>query len=509
MRTLIILLAASRLFAVSVTTAQYNNSRTNANTSETILTQANVSAGKFGRRGVFSVDGFVYAQPLVVDGVSISGATRVLVIATMHNSIYAFDADNPQRPYLWKVNVGTSMTSYPQISDGFTYLAEIGCWATPVVDASAGVVYETCVTSAGAWKLYALNLSDGTTYHAAATFAGTSNGLTFDSVRHIQRAGLLLSGGNIYVAFCGWADELPYQGWVFSCSATSLSCSVWAAVNHPGVSGFSYNCSSNCGAAGIWMAGNGLAADGSGNVYFMTGNGDWDGSSNFGESFVKLSSSLSVLDYMTPSNWATLNSGDTDLGSGRMALIGSSFVMGGGKDGAFWLLNQSAMGSLQGSGSAIAQTWATGKTLFGGLAYANNALFLSGLNSTISRYAFNGSTFTTTPSASTVSSFSSPGATVAYSSNGSTSGTDILWAVTVAASAFHAAKAGTFRAFNATTMVELYSDATLGTYAKFSDPTVANGNVYVATFDNQVVMYGLTAAAIRGKANVRGKANAR
>jgi hypothetical protein len=478
-------LAGGNALGISVPTAQYSNSRTNANTQENILNQSNVTAGRFGLLGSWSIDGFAYAQPILVENAC--GVSLCLIAATMHNSIYAFDANSPQNSPIWHVNTGTSMTSYPGISDGFSYMAEIGCLATPVVSQSLGVVYETCVSSSGVWSLYSFNLADGSQFKSSVAIAGTSNSLTFSTTRHLQRSALLLSGSNIYFAFTGFADTTPYQGWVFSYNASTLAFNAaWCDVN-----------GSNS-QAGIWMAGGGLAADGSGNVYLITGNGAWTGTNNYGESFVELSSSLSVSDFATPSNWATLNMNDTDLGSGRIMLIGS-FVLGGGKDGRFWLLNQGMMGHLQGGGGnpPIAQVFnavdtgtGEGNGIWGGQAFGDNTLFVSGWDDKIYSYAFNGSTFSTSPSASTSATFKYPGATLSYTSNGSDSSTGIVWGVTVAADANHSAQTGTLRAFNSTTLAELWN-ASVGTYAKFSQPVVANGKVFLSTFSNQIQCYGL------------------
>ena len=491
MRSISALLLCARLgCGISVTTAQYNNSRSNANTQETTLNQSNVTAGRFGLLGSWTIDGYAYAQPLLIENAC--GVSLCLITVTMHNSIYAFDANSPGNSYIWHVNVGTSMTSYPGISDGFTYMAEIGCWGTPVVDKAAGVLYTMCVSSAGAWSIYSYNLKDGSTFKASVVVAGTSNGITFNSVRHLQRTALLLSGGTVYAGFAGWADTPPYQGWImsFNFQTGNVGLGAWCDVNGANNQG------------GIWMTGGGMAADGSGNIYVITGNGNWDGTVNYGESFIELNSVLVVQDFFTPANWSTLNMNDTDLGSGRVMLTGS-FVMGGGKDGNFWLLNQGMMGHLQGGGGnpPVAQTFAAVSTgtgsnqgIWGGQAFGDNTLFVSGWNDKIYAYSFNGSTFNTSPVASTGSAFKYPGATITYSSDGSTAASKILWAVTTSVDANHTVQTGTLRAFRADTMVEIWN-ASVGNYSKFSNPVVANGKVFVSTFSNQIQCYGLISQA--------------
>lgn len=497
-RILAVLACAINTGAVSVTTAQYGNSRVAANTYEVLLTQNNVSGlAKFDQLCTYAIDGYAYAQPLVVDGVSIGGTSTVLVVATMHGSVYLFDAKTCGSP-IWKATLSAPYVNPDSFASHMFYSLECGCLATPVVDAAAGVIYVTCDDASGVWKLYSLNLSDGTSFHSPVTIAGTSGGATFDSLNHIQRTGLLLSSGKIYMAFASWGgDKPPYQGWVMVYDAATLA-SVATLCLSPGATG-----------SGIWMAGGGLAADGGGNVYGITGNGPYaPGSAQYGESFFKLNSSGVLQSTATPSNWASLNSGDVDLGSGRALIVGS-FVMGGGKDGKWWLLNQSNLGGLQGTDTGPVEVWqalpSPGLPVAGGIlcgtAFANNALFVAGRSSSIYRYAFNGSTFAETPAVISSNTYAFPGACMAYSSNGSTSGTDILWAVTDASSSNAIEAAGTLRAFNATTLEEIWNSENtnlLGNIAKFASPTVANGRVYISTFSNRVAMYGLRGTQIRG-----------
>jgi hypothetical protein len=94
---------------VSVTTNHNDNARTGQNLNETTLTTSNVNVSNFGKLFFRTVDGYIFAQPLYVSGLSIGGATRNAVfVATEHNSVYAFDADDPNHPApLWHVNLGT------------------------------------------------------------------------------------------------------------------------------------------------------------------------------------------------------------------------------------------------------------------------------------------------------------------------------------------------------------------------------------------------------------------
>jgi hypothetical protein len=484
--TLLFLCCALR--GASVTTAQFGNTRTGANTSESLFVPGN--AARISKLGTYAVDGFVYGQPLVVDGVNILGATRVLVTATMHNSIYAFDARRPSTAYLWTRNIGTSLLTHPNMADNFLYQAEVGCLPTPVIDPAAGtsgVIYAVCVVTGGTWSIYSLNLADGTNFHAPVAIAGSNNGVTFDPIRHMARSALGLVNGVLNVAFCGWGDEAPYQGWVFTYDSTTLTqTGVWS------------DTSSSNGEGGIWLSGGGLASDGT-YLYVSTGNGDFT-ANNYGTSFVRLSAAAAPLDYGTPADWATINATDKDLASGHVFVTGD-YMIGGGKDGRIFVLDKSGattMGQLQGVGAGPHQVsnLANG-AIFGCTIFANNSLITAALNTTMKRFTWDAVTglFDTTPVGISVGTYFSPGPGCSYTSNGSDTSTALLWGVVPTASAFSAAKAGVLIVWNALTLSEIYrSDTivgdTLGTYAKFAMPTPINGRVFVPTFSNVIAVYG-------------------
>jgi hypothetical protein len=150
---------------IQVLTANYGNERTNANLSETILTTANVNPAHFGKVGEYLVDGQIYAQPLYVTGAAIpgQGIRNVVYVATMHNSVYAFDADPfCSRAPLWQVNVGSSL---PNTAIAFSEInPEIGTLSTPTIDLGTNTLYvvaETYELGAPIFRLHALDLGDG------------------------------------------------------------------------------------------------------------------------------------------------------------------------------------------------------------------------------------------------------------------------------------------------------------------------------------------------------------
>lgn len=483
---------------VSVTEAQGDQSR-QGTYPEFQLNQANVNSSTFGRLGTYTADGKqVYSQPLFVQGVNVGGSQKDLIIVnTMANSVFAYDA-NLNSGSVWSQNFGSIYSAYPGAgnSNDALYDQPVGCVSTPAADVAQGWLFTVCTNLTGQWTLRKLALSSGAVLSSTlitGQVAGTGmmgdtvvgGQLQFFSAQELQRASLLIANGNVYIAFCSYGDTSPWHGWVFAYSESSLSqTAVW--------------CSTPNGKfGGIWLGGGAPAVDASGNIYVSTGNGDYDGSTNFGDSAVKLSPSLAVLDWYTPSDQGTDESNDKDLGSSRVILY-SGLAIFQGKDFKSYAVQQSCMGHLQGSSACANQVWSVsgaGFGIFGGANVLNGQLFTPGGSAKISQFPYAAGSFTNTGSPTqSASSFPHPGAMLSGSWNGNPSSA-ILWAVTVASAANATPQPGTLRAFNPSTMVELYdSDQaggdTLGTLAKLTAPLVVNGRVYVSTGDGTIAIYG-------------------
>jgi len=246
--------------------------------------------------------------------------------------------------------------------------------------------------------------------------------------------------------------------------------------------------------------------DSSGNVYLITGNGSWDGVSNFGESFLKFSSNLKLLDWFTPANWIELNKHDYDLGAtGPMLIPGTDLVIGGGKQGILYVCKTGHLGHLA-SNAHLAQTFQMSKgQLRGGTVYWNSAshgplIYNWSSKDYLKAFHFNGSTIDTTPVAQgPVLSPGLPGAFLSISANASTPGSGIVWATMPEnTNDDHGVVSGIVRAFNAENVaVELWdSDQNpdrddVGNFVKDANPTVANGKVYIGSYSGNVSVYGL------------------
>lgn len=496
---------------VAVSTGQYNILRTNANPSETILNSANVNPIQFGLLYSRQVDGEIYAQPLYIPNVSIRGMTlNVVYVATMHNSVYAFAADQASASApLWQVNLG------PSAPFNTPAIPEDGILSTPVIDPTTGTLYAVALTlenGSSVYRLHALDITSGAEKFNGpvviqASVAGIGNGsqngvVTFSAANHWQRSALLLGAGSVVIAFgTNSSQELQnvYHGWVLGYDAKTLQRK------------FVFNTTPNGQAGGIWMSGVGPAGDATG-FYFSIGNGSV-GMGNVSEGVVRIGGGS--LDYFTVDSWQTLNQNDWDFGaSGPLLIPGTSLLVVGGKTGIVYVLNRTNLGQLatgdpgavqsfQATAGCSASSW-NGCNEIHHMAYwsrmgASPLLYLWGWNDSLKAFALVNGKFITTPVAqnSSVAAANFPGGILAVSSNGSLPGSGILWAVTSTQNSENGIVPGVLHAFNASNVaVELWNSTmnaadALGNMAKFCVPTVANGKVFVATFSNKLMVYGL------------------
>ena len=511
--------------SVSVVTQHNDNTRAGWNDNETALTTSNVNVQQFGKVFTIPVDGDVYAQPLVVGHVAIGDGRNVVYVATVNNTVYAVDGDNGT--VYWQKNYTAAGMRPPRATDmtgacGGNYnnfSSNIGIVGTPVIDSTSGTMYFVARSTNGSafvQYLHAVNILDGNEVSGspkAITAAVSGNGdgsvngtVTFDPQRANQRPGLTLLNGIVYVGFSSHCDWGPYHGWILGYDAATLQQQVV------------YNDTPNGYAGGIWQSGGGMSADANGNLYVVTGNGTVGDSgsemnlTNRGTSAVKLTrsgSALTVASYFTPTNYQFLNDYDLDYGTGGSFLIpNSNYYLTAGKDGNLYLLDKDAMGGFDPSSNQVQQVVALG----GGAnmhcqpAYykgsAQEFIYVWSENDALHAIPFDrGSNLLNT--AGQVFGPAGPGgqsgAVLSVSSDSSKDGTGILWASYASSGdAESFTVPGVLRAFDANDITrELWNNTQnlsrdgAGNYAKFSAPTIANGHVYLPTFSNRVVVYGL------------------
>jgi hypothetical protein len=502
---------------VSVTTYHYDNSRSGQNTQETTLTPANV-ANQFGKLFSVPVSGYVYAQPLYLPKLAISGGTHnVLYVATEHDMLYALDADSGailwQLSFLTSPNVSTVSSADVSCTN---ILPEIGITGTPVIDSTTGTIYLVVNTNeSGVFvqRLHAIDVvSQAEKFGGPVVISATLNGESFDPLKNNQRSALLLENGHVVIAWGSHCDVQPYHGWLMSYRAGVLPTDT---LSQEAV----FSGSPNGGLSGIWMAGGGVAADASGNLFLATGNGTYDGltDGDFGDSILKLGAPIgggfSILDWFTPFNQLTLSNADRDLGSGGVLLLpdlssGSAhqqLLTQMGKEGTIYLVDRSDMGQFCSSCTSqdtqiVQEVAGATNGVWGNPAYWNGSIYW-GTPGYLSAFSFNANgsgLISTTPTSQTTTSVTFPGLQPTVSANGASNG--IVWALDN--SNYSPSCCQVLDAYDATNLANLlYSSASAasggdvpGGAVKFSTPVVANGKVYVGS-QGAVSAYGLFRAA--------------
>ena len=499
--------------SVSILTQHYDVARTGANVSETVLTPGNVNSNQFGKLFSFPVDGQMYAQPLYVPGVSIpgKGTRNVVYAATEHDTVYAFDADGATSSALWQrsfINPSAGITTvsdddFPQPYEDIA--PEIGITSTPVIDPSTGTLYVVAKTKENGnfvQRLHALDIATGAekfggpvTIRASVAGGGVRNdgngNVVFDPLINLQRSGLLLAGGTVYVAFASHGDFDPFNGWLLGYDAHSLKQVIAYAPDVDGSGG------------SVWQAGGGPAADASGNIYVAVANGDFDvpgGGRDYGDSALKLRSAgsgFTVVDYFTPFDQQALAELDHDLGSGGVVLLPdqpgspSHLLLASNKEGKLYVINRDNMGHFNAANdNQIPQTIQLAGGIFSTPAVWQNKVYVSAVRDSLKSFTVNAGQLTLASDTGQVLGY--PGSTPVISANGNSNG--IVWTLQVD---HQLSDAAVLHAYDANDVShELYNSMqagdrdTAGASVKFTVPVIANGKVYVGGGD-QLTVYGL------------------
>jgi hypothetical protein len=496
----------------------YDAGVSGANLTEVTLNTSNVSPATFGLVFKLPVDDVIFAQPLYVPNVAVPslGTHNVVYIATMSDTLFAFDADSGVQ--LWVVNFASSVGAVPVKYAKFAFagnrniVGNLGILSTPVIDPSTNILYLVACTLENSTMVYRLHAVNSVTGAELIVAGGTVvsaiyKGSTFVATGQTQRMSLTLSGNQVVFGFGAMESEgsnsVGYVGWVMAYDKTTLV-----------QSGAFATVTSGSWGGGVWQSGRPAAVDSSGYVYEFVGNGytsGYDGVNNFGETALKLdpAAGLILLDWFTPGNWRAMDAGDLDLSSsGPMLIPGTGLLAGGGKTGVLYVLNTANLGkeSATDSGAVQKETISAGSIRGGPVYWQRSAanggplLYDWGNSDWVKAYPFSGTTLAATPSSQGSGAQISPGGILALSANGDTSGSGVLWA-TVAISGDAQSNPpvpGALYAFDANNVATKLWDSTtnstrdnVGLFAKFVPPLVVNGKVYVATWSDQVAVYGL------------------
>jgi hypothetical protein len=516
----------------SVVTQHNDHNRSGWYPNEKVLNTNNVRMGSFGKLFSRTVDDQIYSQPLVVLRVPMPGGQRnVVYVPTVNNTVYAFDADNADAGApLWQRNLTQPNSRPPKNTDmagacdGFyrDYSGNIGIVGTPVIDTLTNTMYLVARSrnnSSGAYQqyLHALDITTGQdragspkliSAQVSGNGDGSQNGvLQFDPFKQNQRSGLLLLNGNVYIQWASHCTWGPYHGWLMGYDKQTLDQKIVYCTTPNGKEG------------GIWMAGNGAAADADGNLYVAVGNGTpgYNGNVsdliNRGESALKLTPSngtLAISSWFSPHDVERLSAADLDLGvTGILLIPNTDRALTGSKDGKIYLLDRNNMGGFDATHDTNLQVIDLGSTahLRSSFAYfkgqESEFVYSWSENGLLKAFPYNRGTGLFNLSGTVASGVQGPignnGAFLSVSSNGNSESSAILWASHAAnGDANQSVRPGILHAFAANDVThELwnssqYASDAPGNYAKFSCPTIANGKVYLASFSNKLNVFGLT-----------------
>ncbi len=536
--------------SLAVSTRAYDNTRAGANTQESTLTPTAIRSRGIKRLFTLPLPGDARgceAQPLVASGVRIGGRQYdVVYVATMANQVFAFDANSGTR--LWMVQLGTPINACARI-DAHGINDHWGIISTPVIDLQAGHLYVCAWTSPdatpepGQHVLHALRLTDGSAAHAPLNFDAVSHhpghGLAvqhFRSAELEQRAALLLHQGTVFIAFdIRAASASSARGWLIAVDTARFQVTATWTSTARGSGG------------GIGQSGAGPAADAEGNVYVLTGRGDFDGVTDFGDSLVKLRYSparsngnglvsLAVVDW-----WTVLRGGGRDFGcAGPVLVPNRSAVLAASQDGILYTGNMQHLGqtrSQEPSSANLASSYAQLKappifyTYYPGPQSAAPATrthrlhgtpvlwksaahgvmhYCWGENGNLRAWALSnggassyvGCSAETASAELQASAGGAPGGMISLSANGDTNG--VVWASIPYSDAGRAISAGRFLVYDAANFGR-YADGSGAllplwdsqawnwrfNHNRFNTPIVWNGRVFMPTYDGEVWVLGL------------------
>ena len=524
--------AFGALAQTNVTTQHNDIARTGQNVNETILTPSNVNTGSFGKLFYYVVDGSVYAQPLYMSNVVIGGGTgtkhNVVFVATEHDSVYAFDADTnlgANGKPLWQISLldsahgaAAGATTVPTSEIGsFDIVPEYGITSTPVIDPATNTIYvvgKIKENGVELYRLHALEIASGAEKFGGPVLLsgsvpgngqGSSAGtLQFNARYELQRPGLLLLNGIVYIGFGSHGDSGPWHGWILAYNAATLKrTGAWCTTPN----GFG---------GGIWESGTGLTANVPdpvhhpyGYLYSATGTGTVDptppytDAMGYSVSVFKLDLTNGVptiLDEFTPFDGSALTTSNRDQGAGGPIVLPDS-VGGGkhlflqvGKTGRVYLFDQNNLGGYHPSNTSDPQAKAfVNGEVYGGPAYWNGHLYIWARNDRLKAFSIANGVLSGTPTSTAAQVSAFPGPASAVSANGTSNG--IVWSVQT--DGYNSQSPEILFAHDATNVANLLysSEQNLardnpGAAVKFVSPTIVNGKVYVGA-EHQIAVYGL------------------
>jgi hypothetical protein len=501
----------------NVTTMDFNTLRTGWDSSEPTLTPSKIQSGSFGQIFSTKLNGSIYSEPLVYNGT---------VVATTENA-YAYGLKSTNGKILWKRHFGSPFLA-SEIGCG-DLSPDIGSTSTPVIDPATGVVYLTTRLNTGSgglsnshWWLQALSATTGAEVSGfPVEIQGTpsnSPGVPFNDNYSMQRPGLLLLGGVVYMAFASDCDLTPYRGVVVGVSESTEQITMWSDESGVGTDQDSQ--------AGIWQSGGGLISDGANQIILATGNGiaptPSPGSTppdTLSESVVRLDvgsdGQLTPTDYFSPSDAPTLDQNDEDLGSGGPIVLPSPYfgnatdpelLVEVGKDGRIFLLNaQNLGGREQGPGGTddtletlgpFVGVWGHPAAFGGDGGWVYVLESSGGGNLMALSYGVNGSGVPQlTAAATSTDTFGYGSGSPIVTSNGTKTNSAVVWGVYENGNGGRDGQLRAYRAIPSGGSLQLLWSGSIGTASKFTTPTSYDGMIYLGNRSGDLMAFGVKSNA--------------
>ncbi len=375
-----------------------------------------------------TLDGDVYSQPLLV-------GSRVIT-ATENDTIYSLNAATGA--IVWQRHLGEPV---PRSSLPCGNVDPVGITSTPVVDGPGSRIYAVGMVQPKQHMLFELDAGTGRVVASARADADGA-----DPAVQNQRSALTLSNGRIFIPYGGrFGDCGDYHGRVVS-----------AAVSASGIGNVASYTLPTQREGGFWAPPGAVVAP-NGDLFLASGNSSSSGAYDYGNSVVRLSSTLRLVDSWAPKDWTAMNASDADIGSTSPVLLPGSRIFQIGKQGIGYLLDA---GHLGGIGAELhSGDVCGGAGVFGGVAHDGNTMFVPCTDGVV-EVTVQGDSFTTGWNAAT----SSPGPPVV--ANGA------VWTV--------ATSSGDLVAVDRVSGRTLTSQHIGSVPSRFTSPAVGGGRVVVA-----------------------------
>jgi hypothetical protein len=468
--------------------------------------------------------GQIYAQPLVAD--------NTLLVATEADR--AFGLNPVTGSIRWERAFGTPAESKDPEIECEDLSPKIGITGTPVIDTETNVAYFTSNSyiegSTGhiAWYMQAVELSSGKEVAGfPVEIAGEAQnlpgeGVKFVAPKELQRPALLLMNGVVYAGFGSHCDKTPFQGWLVGVSAAEHRITtMWATASEGG---------------SIWQAGGGLISDGPGQILFSTGNGPGPGAEAFplpgtgidptegrlAEAVVRVEvqkeGNLKATDLFSPYNNKLLDESDLDLGSAAPIALPSQYfgtkevpdlLLQASKEGNMYLLNRDDLGGVaqgkEGKDADVQTLEGYGGVWDGAAVWPGDGGYVyvpsvspggesGGSAGYLHTFKYGVDEATDEPTLSLAATSPEPfwfgSGSPIVTSNGTTSGTAVLWTTWCPT---YSCENAELLAYNPVPLenktLHVLWKAPIGTANKFSRPDAENGHIYVGDREGRIFGY--------------------